>query len=116
MLDGVRYATVEHAFQAAKTLDLKEREMFQNVNPAEAKKRGRQVKIREDWEKVKVSVMKDLLIQKFSKGVYREKLLATGNEELIEGNYWGDVWWGVCRGVGENHLGKLLMEIRNSLQ
>lgn len=115
MLDGVRYATVEHAFQAAKTLDPKERELFQNINPAEAKKRGRQVKIREDWEKVKISVMRDLLKQKFSKGMYKEKLVATGNQELVEGNYWGDVFWGVCRGEGQNNLGKLLMEIRDSL-
>lgn len=115
MLDGVKYATVEHAFQAAKTLDLKERELFQNINPAEAKKRGKQVKIREDWEQVKISVMRDLLVQKFSKPTYQSKLLATKGQQLIEGNYWGDVFWGVCRGEGQNHLGKLLMEIRDSL-
>ena len=60
--------------------------------------------------------MEYLLLQKFFIPELREKLLATGNEELIEGNWWGDTYWGVCKGKGENNLGKSLMKIRTELQ
>lgn len=59
--------------------------------------------------------MEDLLRQKFSKTPLRRLLLATGEAELIEGNTWGDTYWGVCHGVGQNHLGCLLMKIRGEL-
>ena len=71
--------------------------------------------MRLDWDTVKISVMRNLLQQKFAQTPYRELLLATGNHLIIEGNTWGDVFWGVCLGVGENNLGKLIMEIRASL-
>ena len=60
--------------------------------------------------------MEDFLRQKFTDSDLKEKLLATGDAELIEGNHWGDVIWGVCNGIGENNLGKLLMNIRNDLK
>jgi predicted NAD-dependent protein-ADP-ribosyltransferase YbiA (DUF1768 family) len=59
--------------------------------------------------------MEDLLRQKFQNPYLKNKLLATGNAEIEETNSWGDVFWGICKGVGENHLGKILMKIRSEL-
>jgi len=109
-LDGVTYPTVEHAYQAAKTLG--DQTHFQTGSPGDAKRRGRVVGLRPDWESVKVAVMLDLLRQKFADRDRMSALLGTGDAELIEGNTWGDRFWGVCRGSGENHLGKLLMQVR----
>lgn len=113
--DGVTYPTVEHAFQAAKTLNKEERNKFQNITAAQAKKLGRTVTLRSDWEEVKVSIMKELLEKKFSHSKLRDKLSQTKPHKLIEGNYWNDTFWGVCRGVGKNTLGELIMEIRETL-
>jgi len=111
--DGETYDTVEHAFQAAKTFDAAERARVRDAaTPAIAKRLGRQVTLRADWEKVKLGVMEDLLRAKFSDPELREALRATGGEELVEGNTWNDRFWGVCRGRGQNHLGRLLMKIR----
>jgi ribA/ribD-fused uncharacterized protein len=111
------YPSVEHAYQAAKTLDLDfQKAIFFAPYAVDAKRIGRNAPLREDWEDIKVDVMENLLKQKFSIFELKSKLLATGNEELVEGNWWGDTFWGVCRGVGENHLGKLLMEIREEIR
>lgn len=112
--EGVTYRTVEHAYQAAKTLNLRDRVTIQHeYNPAQAKRLGRTVQLRTDWNDIRIGVMAELLIQKFTNNEpLRELLLATGDAELIEGNYWGDTFWGVCRGKGENNLGKLLMAVR----
>lgn len=113
----VTYPTVEHYFQAQKTLDMEQRLMIARAaTPGEAKKMGRQVTLRADWEDVKLDVMEKGLRMKFAIPELRNKLLATGSEELVEGNWWGDTCWGVCKGVGENNLGKLLMKIRSELQ
>ena len=112
--EGITYPTTEHAFQAAKTLDQSLRKTIANLpQPSEAKKEGRNLQLRPDWEKIKVQVMRELLLLKFSDPELKKKLLATGKEELIEGNWWGDTFWGVCKGTGQNMLGKLLMEIRD---
>jgi ribA/ribD-fused uncharacterized protein len=114
VLDGVEYRTVEHAYQAAKTLDRAEREHVRCApTPAEAKERGRHLTMRPDWPDIKIDVMRALLEQKFSTGPLRDKLLATKPSPLIEGNTWDDRFWGVCDGEGENWLGRLLMEIRD---
>ena len=111
--DPYVYPTVEHAYQAAKTLDLEERSLIYNcANAAGAKKLGRKLVLRNDWEQIKL----DLLLQKFSKVDSKNKLLATGNTQLIEENDWKDTFWGVCKGIGDNHLGKLLMEIRGEIR
>jgi len=120
-LDGDEhvYPTVEHAYQAAKTLDPERRAKVRALPTAnKAKHAGRRLAIRPDWEEVKVEVMRGLLRQKFAPGThYADFLLETGTRELIEVNTWGDRFWGECpRGVGENHLGKLLMEVRAELQ
>ncbi len=112
VLDGVTYHSVEAAYQAAKTLDGKQRAKFATASASDAKRMGRRLKLRADWEEVKLGVMEDLLRQKFSRDPLRAQLLATGDAELVEVNYWGDVFWGVCQGVGENWLGRLLMKVR----
>lgn len=116
-LDGMKYVSVEHAFQAAKTLNSGERNwVAAAANPGEAKKRGRKVALREDWEDVKLQVMLDLLRQKFTEHPILERdLLATGDADLEEGNWWGDTFWGTVRGEGDNWLGVLLMHVRKEL-
>jgi len=116
-LDGKEYSSTEHAFQAAKTLLEKERSKIRKADtPGKAKRLGKLVKLRKDWESVKVGVMRELVLQKFTRHQdLREKLLATGDAELIEGNTWGDRYWGTVDGQGKNWLGKILMEVRKQL-
>lgn len=112
------YPTVEHAFQAAKTRDTIERRRFilLSMPPGRAKYYGRRLTLRPDWERIKIHVMEDCLESKFLRHRHlHDKLLATGDATLIEGNTWGDTFWGVCGGRGENHLGKLLMQLRKDL-
>lgn len=110
---GIDYPSVEHAYQAQKTDIPSEQVAISKLStPAQAKRMGRQVKWRRDWDKVKVGVMRDLLQIKFAQQELLQKLLATGDEQLVEGNWWGDRFWGVCHGEGQNMLGKLLMEVR----
>lgn len=113
-LDGIDYPSVENAYQAAKTTDSDQRRFF-HYSPEEAKKRGRTIPIRTDWDEIKQNVMLDLLRQKFRNSYLRGFLLSTENAELIEGNWWGDTYWGVCNGKGENILGKLLMQVRQEI-
>lgn len=111
--EGYTYRSTEHAYQAAKTVNEKEREQIRLAPTCrDAKRLGQKVTMRPDWEKNKVDVMYILCKQKFMQEPLRTALLATGEEELVEGNTWNDTFWGVCRGVGENHLGKILMRIR----
>lgn len=114
-LDGVVYPSVEHAYQAAKT-DPCLRAPFLTCTPGEAKRLGRFAPIRPEWERIKIQTMRDLIGQKFTAGMpLAEKLIATARRELVEGNTWGDVFWGVCRGRGDNWLGRLLMARRDHL-
>ena len=115
-LDGIVYPNAEAAFQAQKTLDVEERRKFSMLkNPVQAKRLGRKVKLRDDWEEVKLDIMTEIVSQKFLQHPHLvEMLLQTGDEELVEGNKWGDRFWGVCKGKGENHLGKILMKIRDA--
>jgi hypothetical protein len=116
MLDYVWYSTVEHAYQAAKSLLVPERNNIKLCRtPGEAKKIGRQVSLRSDWEQVKENVMLDLLRQKFTPMDLRELLINTGSSVLVEGNSWGDTYWGQCSGVGQNKLGVLLMQVRSEI-
>ncbi|HDZ27840.1 MAG TPA: NADAR family protein [Candidatus Aminicenantes bacterium] len=117
-LEGIIYPTVEHAYQASKTWDALEREGIRRCStPGKAKRLGRSVSLSPDWMEVKLVVMKALVLYKFGNDrSLKAKLLATGETDLIEGNPWGDTFWGVCDGVGENHLGRILMEVRNLLR
>lgn len=114
--DGLTFHSVEAAYQAAKLANVEDRRPFTNMTPSEAKRAGRRVDLRHDWEQVKISVMRELLFSKFLGNPHTAQLLLeTQNEELVEGNTWNDTFWGVCNGYGENHLGKLLMEVRGIL-
>lgn len=117
-LDGLEYPSTEHAYQAAKTLNPAEREAIRlSAKPGDAKRLGKKVTMREDWDIIKINVMKDLVRQKFTNHQdLKENLLATGDSYLEEGNSWHDVFWGVCNGKGENWLGKILMEVREELR
>lgn len=110
------YPTVENAYQAAKTLDITAREPFENMTAGEAKRAGRYLELRPDWNNCKYTIMYNLVLQKFKNHeILKAKLLQTGNEELVEGNNWGDTYWGSCQGVGQNNLGKILMQVREEL-
>lgn len=109
--------TNEHFFQAEKSLDPEERAFVMRASSAgEAKKRGRMITLREDWDAVKDSVMLSGLRNKFYlDDILWRALILTGDEELVEVNTWGDRYWGVD-GTGENRLGTLLMEVRSEIQ
>ena len=115
--DGIQYPTVEHAYQAAKSDDPVYRmRVWDCLTPGEAKRVGKSAKLRKDWGTVRLSIMYDLVKQKFQQPALRNQLLSTGDEVLVEGNYWGDYFWGVCKGEGENHLGKILMRVREEIK
>ncbi len=116
-LDGMIFNSVEHAYVAAKTLDMEVRKQIQNIErPGEVKKLGRSIPLRSDWEEIKLQVMENLLCQKFlGHSDLKRSLLGTGKYNIIEGNTWNDIFWGVCKGRGENHLGKLIMKIRSEI-
>ncbi|MCZ2224285.1 MAG: NADAR family protein [Chitinophagales bacterium] len=116
--EGLTFHSVENAYQAAKSIDIEVRRVFVSLTPGQSKKHSRAISIREDWEEVKFSIMENLCRQKFNKSPFKEKLLATGNEEIVEGNLWNDKVWGFClkTGEGQNNLGKIIMKIRSELQ
>ena len=116
MIDGVTYPSTENAYQAAKTVLGDERAPFATLTAGQAKRAGRGVTMRSDWACVKIAIMEDLTRQKYSIEPLKTKLLATGNEEIQEDNSWGDTFWGICNGKGENNLGKLIMKVRGELQ
>lgn len=109
--------TTEHKYQAAKTTNERDREfILSSSRPGVAKARGRTVELRSDWNDVRVGVMLSLLREKFTSPYLRERLLSTGTSHLEEGNQWGDRYWGVYQGTGENMLGKLLMQVREEIR
>ena len=113
---GNWWNTNEHYFQAYKAED---DEWFGKImvakSPSEAKKLGKKCPIRKDWEYLRVAVMMHGLRLKFDQNEeIKSKLIDTMYAELVEGNTWGDDFWGVCRGRGKNMLGKLLMMLRVS--
>ena len=112
ILDGVTYPTVENAYQAAKTLDLEKRKEFIGVSPGFAKRLGQRLELRPDWSGVKLNIMKQLNEQKYMRPDLRKKLCDTYPQDIVEGNTWGDTFWGVCDGKGSNHLGQILMSVR----
>jgi ribA/ribD-fused uncharacterized protein len=114
----LKFTTVEHAYQAAKVTP-GNRTLLEHIwdapTPGQAKRRGREVPIRAGWDGMKLAVMENLVRQKFdpAKNPHLWRLLvSTGDAVLEEGNKWGDRFWGVCGGTGENHLGKILMKVR----
>lgn len=116
-INYVLFPTMEHYFQANKADNQNDYlHIAYAPTPGEAKRLGRKIQLRPDWEKIKDKVMLTGLRKKFADPELRSLLLSTGDEELIEGNYWGDTYWGVCNGVGQNKLGKLLMQVREEIK
>lgn len=115
--DGLVFPTSEHAYQAAKTTNPRYREAFTEsiIPPAVAKRMAKVLERRDDWDAVKLAVMTNVVAAKFKDPGLAEMLVATGDAEIIEGNTWGDVFWGVCAGKGRNELGKILMSLRRDL-
>ena len=112
---GIIYPSSEHAYMSAKSHDQSHKQMILNCdNPADVKKIGRSVKLREDWESVKLDIMYEVVLSKF----YRDsdlmaQLWNTGDKNLFEMNWWGDRFWGVdVSKNGENNLGKILVKVR----
>ena len=116
IVDGCTYRTNEHAFQAMKTFDHLERMRIATAEtPGASKRMGRRVALRPDWEKVKDEVMLSIVRCKFQDKELAGMLIATGDAELVEGNTWGDRYWGVD-GTGKNRLGEILMKVRAELR
>ena len=110
------YLNAEAAFQAQKESCEKDKEQYTRMNPAQAKLVGRNCNLREDWEEIKEQTMYEIVKAKFTQNkALARLLLATGDAYLEEGNWWHDTTWGVCNGVGENKLGKILMRVREEL-
>lgn len=126
-LDGVRYPHVEHAYQAAKSIDGEIRRRFTDpfLPSAKAKTMGSadRLDLRKDWtESVRLTIMDVLIRQKFLHKDYLDQLLETGDARLIEGNFWHDNFWGNCScpkcfgAKKTNYLGRLLMKLRKEMQ
>lgn len=114
--DDYSFPSVENAYHALKVIG-SDWKFFQRCSPAQARKTGHSMKIRSDWEFVKVQIMEDLLRQKFQNPLMRDLLKATDTALLVEGNDWGDSFWGfdIKKGIGQNILGELLMKVRSEL-
>lgn len=115
--EGITYQNNESAFQSAKVISHDIRLKFANLDPSSAKRKGRHIQLRYDWEKVKFNIMYEIVKTKFTQNKdLQNKLLATEGEELQEGNTWGDRIWGTVNGKGQNYLGKILMRVREELR
>lgn len=116
---GLTYGSNEAAFQAQKCMTEEEKLPFTEMRPAASKKAGRRVVLRPDWESVKVGIMEEIVRAKFTQNEDLKQLLsATGDTVLEEGNTWNDTFWGVSlkTGRGRNHLGRILMKVREELR
>lgn len=122
---GIDFPSVEHSFAAAKSTSRTFQKRISQINPRQAvraKRYSRNIRLRRNWDKIKIGIMKKLIERKFSNPEMTLKLLSTGDMNLIEGNFWHDNFWGVCfcpRCKGKpkkNNLGKIIMETRLKLR
>ena len=112
---GNLYLNSESIYQSYKTLDNVPFD-FTKTTGSQAKKISKKLNVRPDWNKIKFDLMYEICQEKFNQNTdIAQKLMNTGDAILIEGNYWGDTYWGKCNGVGQNNLGKILMKIREEL-
>lgn len=115
VLGGVQYFCAESAFQAIKLENKADRKMFSGINGRDARILGRNVHLRSDWEQIKLDVMRWVIRAKFEQNPkLKAKLMATKGMILQEGNGWGDTFWGMTEGVGQNWLGRIIMEYRDN--
>jgi ribA/ribD-fused uncharacterized protein len=115
--EGVIYQNSESAFQAQKCISIIDKFQFANLEPGKAKRLGKKVLLRKDWEDIKDTQMYEIVKAKFLQNPHlRDRLLVTGDAYLEEGNVWNDTYWGTYKGIGENKLGKILMGIRTEFK
>lgn len=115
--EGLMYNNAESAFQAMKCRYYDDRIKFLSKTGAQAKQLGKHIRLRDDWESVKLDYMYKIVKAKFEQNDFiRKQLIDTGDVEIEEHNDWNDIYWGVCGGHGENHLGKIFMLVRNELK
>lgn len=113
-LDDIVYPTAEHAYMAQKAKTKEERLYISTISTAkEARYYGKSMELVDNWDAKRLKSMAKVLLAKFENEGLKDKLLATKHLYLEETNTWGDTFWGVCNGVGENNLGKLLMNTRD---
>lgn len=115
--EGFAYPSSEHAYVASKTSDETTRRVIAKISTAaEAKNYGYRIRLRDNFDSMKLALMYEIVHSKFSRDVYlKQELLNTNDATLIEGNTWGDTYWGICDGLGDNHLGKILMKVREEI-
>lgn len=115
--DGVAWPSAEHAYMAGKSDDPAYRiELLACATPSQAKRLGRRVQLRQDWEQLKYHHMMSVVRAKFAFNIELARLLVgTSGFVLVEGNTWGDRVWGVYNGEGQNALGIILMHVRVEL-
>lgn len=119
VLEGIEYSSVEHAYMSAKS----ENEYWKKFcsdsknTPGQVKKESKKLRLPDDWETKRLEVMSECIKQKYSQEPFRTKLLETGDQFIQEGNNWNDKFFGIClkTGEGKNHLGKLIMNVRDIL-
>lgn len=117
--DGRIYHCIEAAFQSAKSLDPYDRRRISELKGVAAKREGKELKLRRDWDLIKDDVMEEIVLEKFIQHPkLRKKLIDTGDLELVNGNRLQETYWGVdeATGAGENKLGKILMKVRELLR
>jgi len=115
--EGSIYPTVEHAYQASKTLDPACRQLIKkSTNPNNAKRLGKSLELRQDWNDVKIEIMRLLIREKFKNPFLKHMLIATRGFDLINENKWNDKFWGVVNGTGENWLGRILEGVRDEIK
>lgn len=118
--EGRVFRSVEHAYQSAKSnsKEWKEECADWSNSAGKIKRASKDIEIISSWDTIKRDIMRPLLVSKFQIEQFRELLLNTGNMEIREGNTWGDYYWGCSMSgtSGSNHLGKMIMQIRENLR
>lgn len=112
-VNGLEFACAEACFQSFKTTDLEIRKKFQKLNGFEAKKLGKRIKLRPDWNDIRLDVMEAVIHVKFKQNPQLQNklinaLVRSGKGGIVEDNTWNDTFWGRCNGIGKNHLGTIL--------
>jgi len=118
--NSITYPSVEHAYCSFKSNDLEWKKTCadKNITSAQIKKLAKSIKVVDNWDDIKLSIMEKCIDQKYNQEPFKTLLLETKNEMIQEGNYWNDTYWGFClkTNKGKNNLGKLLMEKRKQLR